>query len=75
MQLLDFDIVQFQAIEFVLTQVETLNAGIGSNIKLGQPVVGKTEIIEVRVVTVLEICDPVVTELGALQGYQVRYIN
>ena len=55
--------------------METLNAGVDSNIELCQPVIGKTEIIEVRIVPVLEISDPVVTEFCALQVYQVRNIN
>ena len=75
MKFLEFDIVQFQAIEFGLTQLETLYAGVFSNIELSQSIVGQAELIEVRVIAMLEIGDLVVTQLCAFQVYQIRNIN
>ena len=75
MKLLDFGVLELYAAEFILAQVETLNAVICSNVELSESVVGQAELFEVRVVAVLEICDPVVTEFCTFQVCQVGYID
>ena len=75
MKLLNFDVIKLDATKFILTQVKTLYAGIGSNVELSQPIVSQSELFEVGVVAMLKICNPVVTQLCTLQVCQVGYVD